>query len=277
MNTLEAPGPMMRRLRLERNLTLRAAASAIDKSPSSLSRLERELRAVERHDIEAAIRGYGLSHWEAGHLLSSAGFAPPHPPSSDGRVDWAMVSELLRAVNLPANVVDEFSYFLAWNGEMHALWQMTGAPVAPIHALDALFSARGRADLGDAWMETASIACWQYYVKTLQLAGDPRYRRTLSALAEKYGMGFISVWNQAVSTGFAAGWSKQARANLVLAAPTREGAIEYLVLQNVTHAVLPIELYVYVPLGAQSIERHARLMMNVEQGHMVRCPRPVVR
>jgi len=271
MDTPEAPGSMMRRLRLQRNLTLRDAALALDISSSALSRLERDLREVERSDVDMVIQGYGLGHWEASQLQMCAGIAPLPPSAGAAKAAWSSLTENLAMLTLPAFVLDEFNYLVAWNGPMHALWDLPTAPVAPLSPLQDIFSERARELLDDSWDATTRALCRHFYLRTLRVAGDTRLHKMLSSLARTHGSLFIDHWNMAMTDG--AGPDAESAANLTLRVGTHEGVIEYIVTRGAAHSTLPIELYVQVPLGHPSASRHERLVANAEIGSVVRCQR----
>lgn len=273
MTSSERPGPMLRRLRREREFTLRAAAEVLDVSASALSRLERELRPVERHDVNTVIRGYGLSHWETTELLLSAGFSPQVSASPDGTFPWPIVTEIVRAIALPTLVLDEFNYVVAWNGPMHTLAEWEETPGAPPHLLDGIFSYRGRSRLGEGWHETACAACWQFHMRTLRVAGDPRYSKALHAIVDRHGTEFIPIWNEALARGYAADWGAHARAHVTVSLATREGEIEFLVLRNMAHGELPIEIHVLMPVGDVARDRYNKLAVDADLDQVVDCRR----
>ena len=277
MDLLEAPGSMMRRLRLERNLTLRTAAEMLDVSPSALSRLERDMRTVERSDVDAIVQAYGLLHWESSNLHMSAGLAPAAQAVADGKAAWRVLTERLGTLTLPAYVMDQFNYVVAWNGAMQEVWEWPAAPTAPIQALDDLFSPRVHRLLGDDWQKTAQLVCRHLYLRSLRVAGDPRFQKSLSAVARKHGSEFITKWNEALAIGEARGLRDTDYVDLVLRRDTRAGMIEYMVLQSALHTPLPLELHVHLPIGPDSARRHEQIVAKVATGQVVLCPRTGIR
>ncbi len=273
MTTTETPGVMLRRLRVQRNLTLRSAADRLDVSASALSRLERDVRAVNRHDIEAFVRSYQLTHWEASQLLQCAGFTARLPGATEGQADWGFISDLLRSIHFPAILTDDYGYLIAWNGVIHALWRMPARPAGPIHILDSLFSALGRRELGDSWHDAAVATCWRFYVKTLRVSGGTRFQKIMQNLAELYGNDFESVWNEALTNGYAGRDSTVSSQGTVLRLQTQVGVVEYLSLQTMVNAPLPLELTVHIPIGEPSTDHHRRLLEGIDMSRVVRCPR----
>ncbi len=272
MQKEDTPGEMLRRIRLQRNLTLRVASDRLGVSASSLSRLERDMRVVERADVAAAIRGYQLSAWETFQLESAAKLAPTPLPKIDDEAAWRVLTEHLRVLTVPAYVVDGHNLIRAWNGQAQALLELP-AQSAPMNPLEMLFSPRMRTLLGETWHETVVLACRQYYLRTLHVAGEGRLRKSVGDVARKYGSVFTEVWDKALETSREPDTASVEQINTVIKVYTPVGVIEYLLLELARHTLLSLDLHVLVPLGEQSMRRHREAVAGVNPDIVVRLRR----
>jgi hypothetical protein len=236
------------------------------------------MRAVERGDVETVVRGYGLSRWETSNLQLSAGLTPTPPQRAEAKATWRLLTEQMQLLKAPACIVDEFNFLVGWNGLMQRVWGLPNAPTGPIHLLDELYSTRMRRLLGEAWRRTATTACRYVHVRSLRVAGEPSFSKSLAALEKKYGNEFIADWNGAL--GFDDGSGDQVVADYagaVVRLETSEGFIDYLSLQSPALAFTSLELHVQIPIGIESERRHAQLVAGVEPGQVVHCPRTGLR
>ncbi|MCC9075951.1 helix-turn-helix domain-containing protein [Litorilinea aerophila] len=260
MHYTETAGRMLRRLRLQRNLTLQDVATQLNVSVAALSRKERGIDAINRIDIRLAIQALQLTPWEAHELWTAAGFIPEsglvEPRDHDLRT---FAETLLSGLPYPAYISDLIGYVQAWNQGFEALWEASQSTSRPLHLLQELFTSRARARLGERWQSCVEQTIALFYQKTLRLSNDPRFRALLQRLQEQHGAEFTAMWNQAQQ--------RRDRGDLPLpvamggtlvsyASPL--GSIEYLLMQSSFQLAVPYELYLYVPFGEESQQRYSQ-------------------
>lgn len=254
-----AAGALLRQLRRQRGLTLRQAAGLLSSSPGTLSRKERGIDAVGRHDVIAAIAAYQLTPWEAYDLWILAGYLPEPAHSLAHLVDIrAFAQPLLLGMPFPAFVADALGYLRAWNAGFEAIWQANQAGLTRIHMVGALFAPRQRARLGALWEPYVLQALQVFYRRTRLIAHDLRFRALLAEL-QAQDADFARLWEEAQRRAIGvAPVPLIERTVVVVPHNSPEGAIDYLVLQSVAQLPQPYELFVYVPFGRESAQRYER-------------------
>ncbi|MCS6881771.1 MAG: helix-turn-helix domain-containing protein [Oscillochloridaceae bacterium] len=263
-----AAGALLRQLRCRRGLTLRQAAGLLSSSPGALSRKERGIDAVGRHDVIAAITAYQLSPWEAYDLWLLAGYLPEpaHSPARLGDVR-AFAQPLLLRMTFPAFIVDALGYLLAWNAGFEAIWQPSQAGPGRIHMVGALFAPRQRARLDTLWEAYVLQALQVFYRRTRLIAHDPAFLALLADIQAQYAE-FEPLWKEAQHRAIGvASVPLIERTVVIVPHDSPAGSIEYLALQSVVQLPQPYELFVYVPFGQESERRydHFRALMGPQR------------
>lgn len=256
-----SPGQILRRLRKQRGLTLKEAATLLNSSAPVLSRKERGQEAVERLDIRLAIAAYELSPWEAYTLWTEAGFIPEPtlPPAQQYDLRQFAESLLLR-VAFPAFILDTLGFVRAWNQGIEAIWRPSESQNERIHIIDDLFSPRLRQHLAERWDPYVVQAMKVFYHKTLRVANDPAFRDLIGHMIRAHGADFVAKWNQAQES--ASGPPPLPPIDMgatVVPYDSPCGPIDYLVMQTTFHFPQEHDLIMYVPYGKPSQERFEQL------------------
>lgn len=268
----ESPGTILRRLRLQNNKTLKAAAAPMGLSTAALSRLERGSRAVERSDIEAAIAVYNLSPWDSYLLYNAAGIVPDTMIDLSDRDFVEHGAEFLRCSAMPALIVDRYGYYRAWNGLLQSMWNL---PLEwSTHWLDDLFSQAVRETLGGNWRKHALHILNAYYVRTLTTARETDYGHLLTLLAERLGEEFVKLWNEALVTPAPRDMSGALSLNIVGHYNTPVGVIDYAMASIVLNVPTLMGLWIFVPTDVENMERHIALLRQVGHGTVYTGPEP---
>jgi len=259
----QAVGRILRRLRHQRHLTLRAAAQLLCTSAPVLSRKERGQDRIEREDIAEAVHAYDLSPWEAYELWTAAGFIPEPTRQPPLAYDVRSFAEsLLPGLRFPALLLDTLGYIIAWNEGFETLWGLSRSISERIHMVDELFTSNARERLGGHWGRYICQTLRVFYLKTLPIANDPAFRELLAQLAERHDPDFTQFWNETHRSQAPEHLLPPTDIGPIICSHTSPfGPIEYTVLQSIVHFFpLPYDLIVYVPLGAENNQRYFRLV-----------------
>ncbi len=256
-----AAGMLLRQLRLQRGLSLRQASRLLLTSPAALSRKERGIEVVSRHDVSAAIKAYRLTLWEAYDLWTTAGYLPEPARLPARSVEFcAFAQTLLARIVFPAFILDTLGYMMAWNEGIETIWQPSQAGTSRIHLVADLFAPRNRTRLGVRWEPYVLEALRVFYHRTRFIAHDPAFHALLAELQAQHGAEFGRLWEEAQRRAVGDASLTPIDLNVVTVTyDSPEGLIEYLVLRSMVQLPQPYELHVYVPFGHESEQRYRRL------------------
>jgi len=252
---------LIRRFRLQRKRSLEVASEQLGTSTAVLSRLERGIRIPTRNELIHMSRVYELSPWESHSLLVTAGFMPD-PPLVRLFADEAPLWEaLLQQIPYPAYIMDDSGYVVMWNAQLRALWPLNEAQ--PTHVIESLYSPEAREVLNDDWRRQALSAIWNYYLYTISMPQVRPNVQVLLDLAEKWGAGFIQLWNEAIGRGLTSAPERmldQIGIEIVRHLPV--GTLRYLVTQVGARPATTNGLFLWLPLDAESLSLHERFVQT---------------
>ncbi len=259
-------GAVLRQLRTARKLTLQYAARGFSISVAALSRKERGIDSITRHDIRQAIHAYMLSPAETNKLWAAAGMLPDAPAPKPALVDVKIFAgPLLNNLLLPAFVIDSLGYVQAWNQAVETLWQLSRHPTPPLHILERLFDPSTHSLLGEGWQSAIAGFIEDFYRMTLALSGSSEYGLMIRTLEQRYGEEFVGVWNEAGAR--VAGADQECALDmdgLRVLYQDSQTEIHFLVVQSIFRLSMPYRLLIHVPFGADSYRRYKTLFAGME-------------
>lgn len=254
---IESPGTFLRTLRIQRKMTLMQAAAPMGLSTSSLSRLERDGRAVERSHIEAATAAYHLSAWETHQLYSRCGISPRFSKPIAAPDVLRMSSEFVRKSAVPAVSLDQYGYLVLWNGLMQVIWPLPSD--RSIHALESLFDPEIKEVLGSNWHSIAVRAFRLFHARSVTVAHNSRYFDYFGSLADQLGDEYTAIWNESIDLPNQED-AERDMFDIVSSFDTRVGLIRYVPTAAVRQMETPLETYLFVPYTATDFARHLKLV-----------------
>ncbi len=259
-------GAVLRQLRTARKLTLQQAAQGFSISVAALSRKERGIDSVTRHDIRRAIHAYILSPAETSKLWAAAGMLPDAPAPKPAPVDvQSFAGPLLNNLLLPAFVIDSLGYVQAWNQAIETMWQFSRHPTSPLHILERLFDPSTRGLLGENWSRATAGFIEDFYRRTLALSGSSEYSCMIRTLEQRCGDEFVRLWNEAGAR--VAGGDQDYTLDtdgVRVIYQDAQGEILFLVVQSIFRLSIPYRLLIHVPFGPENHRRYETLFAAME-------------
>jgi transcriptional regulator with XRE-family HTH domain len=254
----KAVGVLIRRLRIERGLTLHEAAVQIYTSAALLLRKERGHQPLERGDLSLIISAYALESYIAQVLWHTAGLVP-EPTAAPATVPTDMIQLLLKQMDLPTYVVNPFGYVVAWNQSADVLWQAVGASPGSRHALDLVFNRGIEPWVGEQWESVVMHTLHTFSLRIRPYTHQPAYNRLMTYLYKRFDSHFATWWEQ-VRTLSPSADPLMSVNTIRLRYDVGLPAIEYRMLETSLLASTDMVMVVCVPADAVHFARHAGLV-----------------
>jgi transcriptional regulator with XRE-family HTH domain len=257
--SLSSAGHELRRLRLQRGLTLEQAAASLGMSIPMLSRKERGEQSLKREDIRACIERFRLQTWEAYHLWLSAGFLPEFGWSSARPINAGHLADTaLRDCAFPACLLSRPGYLVAWNQPFETIAQPSRLSVAPLHVLDLLLGAAPEPALAVAWEHTILQAARTLYPWALGVLHEPPFQQLITLLSRRYGAAFDRRWYN-FHFGQGAQIPPAHPSEPIIPISSAYGVVRFVTLRGALAVPGDYGLLMLVPLGQESTQRYQQM------------------
>lgn len=263
---LPSAGHELRRLRLQRGLTLEQAAASLGMSMPVLSRKERGEQSLKREDIRACIARFRLQTWEAYHLWLSAGFLPEFDWSSARPIEAGHLADtVLRDCAFPACLLSRLGYLVAWNQPFEMVAQPSRLSVVPLHVLDLLLGTQPEPALAAAWEHTILQAVRTLYPWALGVLHEPSFQELITLLSRRYGAAFDRRW-YTFHFGQGAQIPPAHPSEPIIPASSPYGMMRFVTLRGTLAVSGEYGLLILMPLGQESTQRYQQMRATMGKG-----------